>query len=585
MVVGTYTGPEKLVVAIDLGTTMSAVAFAHLLNGEEARVRVVTRWPGQEEFSGDCKVPSVVGYDSKGTAIRFGAQAVDAESLENIQLVKWFKLHLHPDTMKAANNLTPPSLPAGVSLKTVYKDLLAYLFKYARDYIDATSVDIGGGKLWSRLGPKFELCLAIPNGWNESQQQFLREAVVAADILPANHEAQRLKFVSEAEAAVHFAIVYANIGTWLRVGNTLVVCDAGGSTVDSTVYRCTSTSPLLLEEVTSSECVQAGGAFLDWAAERALRERLKRSRYGHPEIVNIMVREFERRTKRKFDGSSDESFIHFGLPTDNDPPHGIKMGRVRLSSNEVKVIFKAPVDAIVNSIDEILTRAGHVDALLLVGGFGDSAYLSNIFEERLARHGINKINIDEPTKKAAAEGAIAWCATQHVIARAARATYGIAVSRPLTGGKNAKKRSHVSADGQRMVEGIFSTLVVKNQVIQHDHGVVRPFVQTYDKRPTSLSHFEVELMCSESATPEKWCRTKTGALTPGLRRACTLRTDLSGMLPYIQVHNPKGKPPFWRFEFGIEIYFGRATLCAAVVWKENGQVRKGQVAVVPNSIV
>ncbi|KAH7088652.1 hypothetical protein BKA62DRAFT_163401 [Auriculariales sp. MPI-PUGE-AT-0066] len=587
MVGGTYTGPEKLVFAIDLGTTMSAVAFAHLLNGQETRVRLVTRWPGQEEFAGDCKVPSVVGYDPNGRAVQFGAQAVEnAECLENIQLVRWFKLHLHPDTMKAANNLTPPPLPDGVTLKTVYVDLLTYLFTHARDYVDSTSLDIGGqGTLWSRLGTKFELCLAIPNGWDEVQQQFLREAVVTAGIFPADHDVDRLKFVSEAEAAVHFAIVYANIGTWLRVGNTLVVCDAGGSTVDSTVYKCTSTSPLQLEEVTSSECVQAGGAFLDWEAERVLRRRLEGSRYGHPEIVDIMVREFERKTKRKFDGSPEESFIQFGLPSDSDPLCGIRMGRIKFSSDEVKAIFQPPIDAIANSIDDLLTRAGHVDAFLLVGGFGDSAYLSNTFKERLAHHGINKVNIDEPTKKAAAEGAITWCAKQHVVARAARATFGIQVSRPFVPGQHVRKQSHVSADGQRMVAGVFSPLVLKNQVIQHDLSVVSPFVQTYNERPKSLSQFEIDLMSSDSATPGTLCQTKNGILMPGMRRVCTLRADLSGMLGHIQVHRPKGKPPFWRFEFGVEMYFGQTSLCAAVVWKENGQVRKGRVAVIPNSII
>jgi len=68
----TYHGDDKLVFSIDLGTAVCAsavfrpcscrsetygcgaavVAFAHLEDGEEPRIRVVTRWPGQEGSAG-----------------------------------------------------------------------------------------------------------------------------------------------------------------------------------------------------------------------------------------------------------------------------------------------------------------------------------------------------------------------------------------------------------------------------------------------------------------------------------------------------------------------------------------------------
>lgn len=70
-----YAGPEKIVVGIDLGTTMSstmliaaigrcsnqvgstaAVAYAHLVPDTIPEVRIVNRWPGQEEVSGESKV-------------------------------------------------------------------------------------------------------------------------------------------------------------------------------------------------------------------------------------------------------------------------------------------------------------------------------------------------------------------------------------------------------------------------------------------------------------------------------------------------------------------------------------------------
>jgi len=70
MTLGTYTGEEKLCFGLDVGTTMcecvpfhrfrwqahkrllAAVSFAHFENGEEPQIRMVTRWPGQEEAQG-----------------------------------------------------------------------------------------------------------------------------------------------------------------------------------------------------------------------------------------------------------------------------------------------------------------------------------------------------------------------------------------------------------------------------------------------------------------------------------------------------------------------------------------------------
>lgn len=123
--------------------------------------------------------------------------------------------------------------------------------------------------------------LAIPNGWDVVQQGFLRDAVVLAGILPEGYEPRRLQFVSEAEASVHFALQHSDGERWLRPGTNFLVLDAGGSTVDTTLYRCTAITPKLqLEEVTASECVQAGSVFVDRDAEKMLRLKLKESKVG-----------------------------------------------------------------------------------------------------------------------------------------------------------------------------------------------------------------------------------------------------------------------------------------------------------------
>jgi len=248
--------------------------------------------------SGDCTIPTAVRYNSAGRAIQFGIEAVEnIDGLDNTTLVQAFKLFLHPMTMRVQNYLTPSPLRCGVALKTVYSDILAYIFNHARQFVDSSSFNpVGRGSLWARLKSNFVVIMPIPNGWGDSQQAFLRQAVVAAGILPFNHDHERLQFVSEPEAAIHFAISTRSIGSELHVGSTLAVCNAGDSMVETTAHQCTSAAPTLqLREITAGECVQAGSASVDEAVRVFLERKFANSRYGTPEIIESMVIEFERK--------------------------------------------------------------------------------------------------------------------------------------------------------------------------------------------------------------------------------------------------------------------------------------------------
>lgn len=145
-----------------------------------------------------------------------------------------------------------PALPAGVTLKKVYKHFLKYLWDHAQNFFVNNTVD--GERIWSRLGDKANIVLATPNGWDTTQQGFLRQAMIDAGIISKQDE-ERLTFVTEGEASVHYALHYSQSRSWMSEGSMFAVTDAGGSTVDSTLYRCKGLMPkLVLEEVCASEC-------------------------------------------------------------------------------------------------------------------------------------------------------------------------------------------------------------------------------------------------------------------------------------------------------------------------------------------
>jgi hypothetical protein len=100
------------------------------------------------------------------------------------------------------------------------------------------------------------IILAIPNGWDTTQQGFLRGVAVQAGLVSEDDADLRMEFVTESEASVHFALAHTNLRTWLEKGSMFMVTDAGGSTVDSVLYECDGVPNLVLREVHASECVQ-----------------------------------------------------------------------------------------------------------------------------------------------------------------------------------------------------------------------------------------------------------------------------------------------------------------------------------------
>ncbi|KAG8830437.1 hypothetical protein FRC18_008098, partial [Serendipita sp. 400] len=434
-----YQGEEKIIVAIDLGTTHTAVSFVHAYPGSDLDVRMVTRWKGQPEAAGDSKIPTLVTYE-QGGMIACGAEAREYIGDEAYEVSRWFKLHLHPDSMKISDrppaydsdgNTSPsmeiPPLPSNVTLTKVYSDFMRYVFSGFRTFFQETTPN--GVAIWDRLSSSIVIVLTIPNGWDTRQQGFLKQAAREADIVQSEEDADlRIDFVTEGEASVHYVLGKVNHRTWLKKGTMFAVTDAGGSTVDSTLYVCKALEPKLeLEEVCASECVQAGGVFVDRAARALLTEKLANSRFGDSGSISDMVEKFEQRTKRVFDGSQESNVIEFGGRRDNDREYGIVQGKITLKESEVCTAFDGVIIRSTESCLKLL--AGRkVKHLLLVGGFGESPYLRLRLKKEFELQGTEVVTVEEPSKKAAAEGAVMWYTKQTVSGRIARFTIGAEIS-------------------------------------------------------------------------------------------------------------------------------------------------------------
>lgn len=593
-----YDSVERLILAMDIGTTNTAVSFIHAYPGRRVEVKMVAKWPGQEEAVGDSKIPTIVAYRN-GEPIAFGAEAQEYLGDEEYTIAKWFKLHLHPQSMRLEDappaysrhpnhaDLTEiPPLPTGVTLKGVYSSFMRYLYNSSRAYFENTTPN--GAGIWDRLQDSMVLIFAIPNGWDTVQHEFLKTAALDAGLVRSDDDAEkRIELVTEGEASVHYAIQKTRASSWLQKGTMFCVCDCGGSTIDSNLYECKATTPrLILEEVCASECVQAGGAFVDRAARAMLESKLRNSKYGESDYLGDMERAFERKTKRLFDGVKESNVIDFGGRNDNDREFGILRGKITLNRSEVCSIFNGVIAQVEGSCLKLL-RGRKDQHLLLVGGFGESPYLQDYLKVAFGRSKTEVVTVEDSSKKAAAEGAVIWFLKQSVAARAVRFSIGVKGSIEYTV-KDPQHRArrgdaYLDARGTLMLRGAFHTLVYKDTVLKQEQEIRSQFSCRYEAKPIALDTFSAHLYAWGGDGTTQWSRDEQGDSLAKLRKICTIEADLSPLLPYLRIINGKDGHNYWEVTFHIALKFGGTRLFARTQWEQNGVTCSGPVRVVPSS--
>lgn len=99
-----------------------------------------------------------------------------------------------------------PSLPAGKNIVRVFADFLGYLMACTEKYIKETYATMTED-IWSTLRDDMVVVLAHPNGWGGAQQQQMRRSAILAKIIPDTPDGHdRVSFVTEGEASLHYCI-------------------------------------------------------------------------------------------------------------------------------------------------------------------------------------------------------------------------------------------------------------------------------------------------------------------------------------------------------------------------------------------
>ncbi|KAI0918917.1 hypothetical protein AcW1_003564 [Taiwanofungus camphoratus] len=571
---------RKLVLAIDVGTTYSGVSYCILDPGEVPKILSVTRYPGQEgeNRSRDTKIPSVLYYSQEGEVRAVGAEArLDATRLDAMDedwiLVEWFKLHLRPNSMQLKDAHLPP-MPDNKPVIQILADYLAYLYKCARNYISEAHPN---GRQLLQSESDIEFVLSHPNGWGGSQQSEMRRAAVMAGLVPDTQGGQsRIHFVTEGEASLHFCITNGLAEDVIKTGNSLMIVDAGGGTVDLSTYRITNGSPVAAVESVAPDCLLQGSTFVNGRARSFLQGALKQSRFGNEEDIRTMLDYFESSTKPTFRNTEKPSYIKFGSLRDTDDKHDIKRGVLSLSGTEMAAFFRPSVQSIQQSIERQCKEAkAPVSIILLVGGFAASPFLRSQLQEYAQHAGLKLFCPENQPAKAVAEGALSSYLDHYVSARVARYAYGsrcVVPFHPVVP-EHAKRADTVrfDASGSPVIPNRFSTILPKGTLVSEDKEF-----------ESSFCCESLEPMCTISSD----IRCYRGNLQNPLwtdeepdmfSTLCTIHADVS-QVPKVSRVGLRGI--YYRQSFKVILLFGLAELKAQLSWNDNGEEKRSPATIV-----
>ncbi|KAF9526168.1 hypothetical protein CPB83DRAFT_795114 [Crepidotus variabilis] len=579
-----YDGTRrKLVIAFDVGTTFSGISYCILDPGQIPSIKGVTRFPGQVATSGACKVPTIIFYDQLGSIRAVGAEATkdgiyELSQEENWAKAEWFKLHLR-SKFGDDKNLTEaiPPLPPNKTVVEVIADFLAYLLECTATYIQDTHPN--GRVLWdaflaatmtptnaSNHGMFF--VLSHPNGWEGKEQAQMRKAVVQARLIPDTPEGrQRIKFVTEGEASLHF-VVQNNLISHIKRNEGIVVVDAGGGTVDVSAYkRQHEQGAQAFEEISEARCYFHGSVFVTIAARNFLTQTLAESEFLD-DLENI-VSCFDQTTKLRFSDDKSPQYIRFGSRKDNDANVGIRFGQMKLEGSDLADLFRPSIDCIVQAVMNQKQNSSHnIQHVILVGGFSGSDWLFHRVQDTLTNRGMTVIRPENNVVKAVSDGAISFYIDHYVHARVAKISYGVVGF--VTYDKNNpehRKRSHrqqSDADGISVISDAFKALLKKGTQIKESQEFSIPLFKV-SHQPTD--HYNIKQLIisyrGHNTNPE-WIDVDTNNFTD----VFTLHADLSHV-PRISQINAAGKE-YYTVKWDVVILFGLTEFKAQVRWFENG---------------
>ncbi|KAF0480256.1 actin-like ATPase domain-containing protein [Gigaspora margarita] len=415
----------RVVVGIDLGTTYSGFAYAHVgscdvISNED--------WPGKKGLK---KTPTVLQYDENfEQTILWGFDALASEPTKRRKkvqpnTVELFKFHLGniPKEQK-------PALPSNISAERAITDYLRKMGEIIKEKVE----NHWPGTDFFRM---VRLIATVPAEFTEDTKSIMRQCMYEANLIN-NSGTQNLKFTTEPEAAaVHCMKEFNQHG--LKTGDKYLVVDCGGGTIDLTVRKLLDNNRLGEDTERSGDF--CGGTFVDKEFLRFLEGKVGRYamdifRIKHYSQLSYMIQQFCERVKTRFTGEESE-FRKYSLDIEKTCPalkqyvSGSARDELEEEEWEININFetvKSFFDPVVSKILQLISiqlDKSKCTVMFLVGGFSESKYLQQRIKQRFSKC---KVAIPPYPMAAIARGAVMYGLDMDAIKnRVLKWTYGVAV--------------------------------------------------------------------------------------------------------------------------------------------------------------
>ncbi|RYC57855.1 hypothetical protein CHU98_g8345 [Xylaria longipes] len=369
----------------------TGVAYDYVKSGNQGPSDItplpITLWPasGYGEANADCpKVPSRIAYPPDGK-ISWGQQASDEQGTA----ILWFKLllldehdlQLHLRGSDHINQARQSVEKIGKDVVTVISDYLSKVWEHVLDVI----IRARGRQFVNTR--RFHVVVTVPAIWQDDPIQRMERALRKAGILnkrPGCSDTTHA-FVSEPEAAALAAIYGHNKYEALEPGQTFVIADLGGGTVDLVSFRVKATQPqIILEEVVEGDGELCGATFLDQAflarLEKKIRQKKRKDRnlksweqmheLERKRIIDIV---WEKGIKRKYYDGQPGQRIDLGAQGNRRPD-------ILLDADDLNHVFDyvcADISKLIQEqVESIVNETGKMpEFIVLNGGFGRCEYI------------------------------------------------------------------------------------------------------------------------------------------------------------------------------------------------------------------
>ncbi|KAK3990725.1 chaperone protein DnaK [Cladorrhinum sp. PSN332] len=563
---------HEIIVSIDFGTTFSGIAWGEILNFEGQKIRAIERWPSStyNPVGKECKkVPTRIWYGDRD-GMHWGFQ-IPSNAPRN-EIAEWFKLDLDPYLQSMAD-----AVRRAEKTKTALG-----VNKLATDYISALHEHLKYTLKEQGLNGDeaipVQFVVAVPAVWTD----LAKSKTIAACQLALGLTAPEppIRVVSEPEAAAVYAL-YNCKNHGLNIGDSFVICNAGGGTVDLISYTITKLNPILeVEEAATGTGALCGSLTVNWRFEEYLKRK-----FGHlpgfDEFLSTAMENFEDKIKPEFTLEDHERVYPLPGLAFLDRMQKEKREEIfLLKTKHLQEVFEPAVSEVVELVKKQIAHTKvPIRAVFLVGGFGSSNYLT----ERLRNVVDGNIQVLRPHEAwlSVAFGAVmmgqalnaSQAALVHVAHRRARRHYGIEITTPYQEERHShiqnKKYRHPAVGDWRVL--VMDWFITKGDRVSENKPFLHEYIQ-YEQVPLDRSG------CHNFST--KICMNEKSEEAPLLRDdntnvLCNLLAGLSS-IPEPLLPRMRGFDGnlYYAVPFKIEVVFLSATTEYTLIYegKRHGKV-------------